>query len=365
VVEDSPTLNRTLCALLGEQGYAVLSAADGIQALALLRRQPVDLVLADIVMPELDGHGLLQSIRHDPALCRLPVVFITAYATPEDRIRAKENGVEDYLAKPLDPADLLATIRNVLNRRILLESSHQREVEAVRNQILTLVQHEFRTPLAYVMGYAEYLQSVLDEELDQERMQLAVQAILEGSYRLRDLLESFLALAALGNRTLTADDLYPVDPTALWREAANGFRSRLEHARLQLILEEPADPIIAYGLVDLLRDALARLLDNAIRYRRIGSHTIWLSTEARGGYVGWIIRDEGQGIPSDRLAQVIEPFARLPQQAAEAQGIGLGLALVHRIAEHHGGYVSVESREGVGSTFGLWVPDRDPSAHGD
>ncbi|HXF62816.1 MAG TPA: hybrid sensor histidine kinase/response regulator [Caldilineaceae bacterium] len=360
VVEDNLMLNRSLCELLRAHGYQVLTACNGLEALDLLRSKPVNLVLSDVVMPDLDGYGLLRQIRGDPQLFPLPVVFLTGYATPSDRLKAKEHGVEDYLVKPPDYGELLATIQNVLSRRMMIEESYQRQVEEVRNQILGLVQHEFRTPLTFVMGYAEFLHSALNEEIERAELQHSVEAILEGSRRLHHLIENFLTLAGLNERTLDPSELYPLDPIALWRESLIPLRGDVERARLRVVLEEPPDPVIAFGAFDLLREALVRLLDNAIRYRRLEPATIWLSTAVRPGYVGWLIRDQGPGIPADRLAELARPFNRLPRSPGGAHGAGLGLALAQRVAQLHGGFLSIESEEGVGSTFGLWVRDTEP-----
>src|SRR5690606_1658158 len=128
---------------------------------------------------------------------------------------------------------------------------------------------------------------------------------------------------------------------------------------ITILLAEPPDPLIVFGVMDLLREALSRLLDNAIRYRRPGARTIWLETVAKPGYVGWLIRDEGMGIPASLLAQLSAPFVRLHQRQADGHGIGLGLTLVRRVAELHGGYLEIESEEGVGSTCTLWVSDAE------
>lgn len=360
VVEDSPSLNKTVCELLRSQGYHTLSAHDGQEALELLYQRRVDLVLSDVVMPRLDGYGLLQRIRSDQRLQRLPVVFLTGYATPDDRRRAKESGVEDYLAKPLDKQDLLATVRNVLARQHHIEDAIQREIDALRSQILGLVQHEFRTPLTFVMGYAEFLQSALDNRAGIAELRHSVEAILEGSRRLHNLIESFLLLASLNDTAIDPGDLYPLDPMALWGEVVDTLHPNLTQAGLDVVFVEPSQPWVGFGLMGLVREALQRLLENAIVYSRPESRVIRLSAATRPGYVGWIIQDEGMGIPADKVAQIVQPFTRVPFNPGGTHGAGLGLTLVQRIAQLHNGFLSIESQEGSGSTIGLWISDAEP-----
>jgi signal transduction histidine kinase len=360
VVENSRPFNKAMCAVLAAQGYRVACAHDGQEALDLLRRRPVDLVVSDVAMPRLDGYGLLQAMRAEPRLRHLPVVFLTNHATPDERRRAKACGVEDYLVTLLDDDDLLLTVRNALHRRAVLEEAVQYQVGAVRNQILGLIQHEFRTPLTFVMGYAEFLQSALGAKgTERAELQRSVEAILEGGRRLHHLIESFLLLAGLSGSSLQTGDLYPLDPMALWRESANMLQLELKQANLCVHFEE-TPPLIAYGVLELVREALVRLLGNAIVYRRPTSRTIWLSAAAQPGFVGWMIRDEGIGIPAAKQGQIMQPFARVPHNPPGSHGAGLGLTLVQRVAQLHSGCVTVESQEGIGSTFGLWISDAEP-----
>jgi two-component system sensor histidine kinase/response regulator len=301
----------------------------------------------------------LNRIRGNPKTRNLPVIFLTGHDSPDQRRRAKESGVVDYLTKPFEEGDLLTAVRAVLKRHAEQEADFNRRVEDVRNQILGLVQHEFRTPLTFVMGYAEYLQDAVSQDLPREEVQHAVDAIIEGSRRLHHLVESFLLLANLSRETLPVDEVYPLDPSALWRECLTEVRETLNEAEITVRMSEPPDPVVVFGVMDLLREALSRMVDNAIRYRRPGARTIWLATVSKPGFVGWLIRDDGIGIPPALLKQLSAPFVRLHQRQAEGHGIGLGLTLVRRVAELHGGYLEIESQEGIGSTFTLWVSDEE------
>jgi two-component system, sensor histidine kinase and response regulator len=366
VADDNYTQTKLLAHMLKSKGYRVVTARDGQEALALLRRQPVDLIISDVVMPGMDGYALLRAVRGDPALAHLPVIFLSGYATADDRRRAKESGVEDYLTKPLEEPDLLASLSNLLERQRAHEAHATRQVEEVRDQILGLMQHELRTPLTFIMGYAELLTAALDDAAEPEEMRPSVEAILDGSRRLHQLIESFLALATVGRRTLNPDELYAIEPIALWREVVASRWADLESAQLHVAIEDLPDPVMVQGVVDLLREALLRLLDNAIRYRHAGKSTIWLAVVRRPGLVGWLIRDEGIGISPQRLAQILPSSGKLPTfQSTPGMvtnlGNGMSLYLTQRIAQLHGGYLTVDSVEGKGSTFGLWVADTEPT----
>jgi signal transduction histidine kinase len=359
VIEEHEAQALSLRHLLRSHGYVVQSAGNDSEALALLAQAPPDLLVSDLEMPGTDDQNLLNHLRGNPRTRTLPVIFLTGHDSPEQRQRVRQSSMVDYLVKPIDEEDLVQSVHLVLKRHAEEEADINRRIEEVRNQILGLVQHEFRTPLTFVMGYAEYLQDAIRQDLPREELEHSVDAILEGSRRLHHLVESFLLLANLSRETLPSDEIYPLDPAALWRECLTEVRDTIEEAEITVMLSEPPEPLIVFGVMELLREALARLLDNAIRYRRSGARTIWLATIAKPGYVGWLIRDEGTGIPEALKSQLSAPFVRLHQRRADGHGIGLGLTLVRRVAELHSGYLDIESHEGVGSTFTLWVSDAE------
>ena len=246
VVESNPSLNRAMCETLEAHEYEVQSAHNGREALAILAERQTDLVVSDLGMPEMDGYDLLKQIRSNPKTRYLPVIFLSGHDSSIQRRRARDS-------------DLLHSVRSVLKRQSEQEADFHRRVEEMRSQILGLVQHEFRTPLTFVMGYAEFLQDALQQDLPREEIEHSVNAIVEGSRRLHHLVESFLLLANLSRDALPRDEVYPLDPAALWRESLTEVRDSLEDAQIKVVLTESPDPVIVFGVMDLLREALSRL----------------------------------------------------------------------------------------------------------
>lgn len=116
VVDDQPEILENLALLLETEGYQVLTAGDGLEALAILQTQPVDLIVADIAMPRMNGYQLYQRVRENPQWLALPFLFLTARALDSDVRYGKELGVDDYLTKPIQPEDLIAAIQGKLRR---------------------------------------------------------------------------------------------------------------------------------------------------------------------------------------------------------------------------------------------------------
>lgn len=176
------------------------------------------MILCDIMMPGMDGYTLLKHTRADTELRTLPFIFLTARTSVADQRLAKEIGIEDYLTKPVDSNDLIAAINNALRRRQIMQDEMQKQMDLLRDRIVAILQHEFRTPLTFVLGYSEYLLDVTKGQFNIDELRTSAAAILDGGRRLQQLIETFLLLAELQNRTLKPEDVIRIDPNVLMDE---------------------------------------------------------------------------------------------------------------------------------------------------
>jgi two-component system sensor histidine kinase/response regulator len=355
VVEDNRDLNYALCEILTSCGYHVRAAHNGYEALDLLDEVRPDVILCDIMMPAMDGYTLLQHTRSDVSLRTLPFIFLTARSSAEDQRRAKEIGIEDYLTKPIDSNDLLIAIENALQRSKLMREEAERKLDDLRNRIVGLLQHEFRTPLTFVLGYAELLANTDAAGINLGELKMAAAAILDGGRRLQRLIEGFLLLAELQNRTLNLGEMERLDAGLLWRDVAQELEDEASGQGLTIFLEAPPTPVYLLGDAHLIEEALRRMLDNAIRYRRPESKVIQLSVNRWATYLGLRITDDGMGIPAERLAEFARPFEQPNREQRSSTGAGLSLAMIKHVALLHGGQLEIESVYGQGSTFTLWL----------
>ncbi|MEZ4869866.1 MAG: response regulator [Caldilineaceae bacterium] len=356
VVEDNHDLNMAICEILESYDFEVHAAQDGFEALEWLKAHKPDMILCDIMMPGMDGYTLLKQTRMDTELRTLPFIFLTARTSVADQRLAKEIGIEDYLTKPVDSSDLLAAINNALRRRQIMQDEMKKQMDSLRDRIVAILQHEFRTPLTFVLGYAEYLLDVTKGDFNIDELRTSASAILDGGRRLQQLIETFLLLAELQNRQLKPDDVVRVTAYELWRETAQEYQNRLEEANLRVDLAQQHNDQWVLADAEIVREALRRLLDNAIRYRRPDSKTIWLSVEILPAFVGLRIRDEGPGIPVAMTERFATPFEQVDRDNRTEPGAGLSLALIRHIAHLHGGTLEIESVLQQGSTFTIWLP---------
>lgn len=364
LVEDNADLNMALCDILTAYGYCVQGALNGYEALEYLRTTRPDVILCDIMMPGMDGYTLLQRTRADHHMRTLPFIFLTALSSTAEQRQAKAVGIDDYLTKPVDSSDLILAIENALNRHRLIEEDTQRKLDELRNRIVGLLQHEFRTPLTLVLGYAELIANTTPTNLDWNELRLAASAILDGGHRLQSLIESFLLLAALQNRTLKPGELESLDATALLEDLAQEFAKAARAAKMRLEVVQAQPGICFTGDEYLIKESLRRLIDNALRYRRPDSHRVRLSVITLAPYVGLCVEDDGYGMRQSTLAEISQPFELADRDEYTSTGAGLSLALVKHIVRMHGGQVQMESTYGQGSTVTIWLPAAAPADAG-
>ncbi|MBV7333891.1 HAMP domain-containing histidine kinase [Chloroflexi bacterium TSY] len=308
------------------------------------------------MMPEMDGYELLQYTRESKHLRTLPFIFLTAKTSPSDQRLAMSIGIEDYLTKPVDEKDLVLAIQNAIRRRKDMQEEMEWQMDVLRNQIVGMLQHEFRTPLTFVLGYAEYLQEMMDGDIAIDDLRTATSGILEGGYRLQRLIEGFLMLAEVLKKKMQPDDLESLNAFTVVQNAATDSYTKIEKEGLSLKVLTQNNQVRIIGESSLLHEAIKRMLDNTIQYKRSQSKHVWLSIEQHGTYVGLRVRDEGMGIPPETVEQLSRPFAQGDRSDRTQPGAGLSLALVHHIASLHGGRLQIESKLGAGSTFTLWIP---------
>jgi signal transduction histidine kinase len=356
VVEDDPYLNTAICETLRSYDFVVDSCSNGVEALAWLRQHRPDVILCDIMMPQMDGYTLLKHTRADLQLRTLPFIFLTARTSPADQRLAREIGVEDYLTKPVDSENLVIAIRSALRRQQIMQEEMYRQMDALRNRIVTILQHEFRTPLTFVLGYAQLLLEAADSGVDRDELRSAAVAILDGGHRLQRLIEGFLMLAELQNAKLKTEELADLNALDLWQSLAQEFWHQLHEQKLAVIISEQNSQAMVNGHPDLLHEALKRIMDNAIRYRRPASQKIQLSVEQVPPYVGFRIIDEGVGMPPEMVQRFSTPFEQADRENRTTPGAGIGLAIVNQVALLHGGKLDIDSEVGKGSQITLWLP---------
>jgi signal transduction histidine kinase len=364
VVEDDIHLLEGIRDIMHLEGYDVLTAENGVAALKVLNEQstPPDLIISDIMMPLMDGIELLKQVRKESRWLMIPFIFLTAKGEKADQHHGLRLGVDDYIVKPYDPGDLLVKIDARLQRhRIMMQAQHS-GMSGLKRQILTMLNHEFRTPLTYIVAYADMLNNPGERKLSDAELAAYLRGVGAGAERLRKLVENFILLVDLeaGDAQTTYEwRKFPInDVNVLMNEARERVTELNDYVFKTEI--EAGIPVFT-GDSEYLTVALAQLLSNAAKFSAAGT-TVTLGAKVDSGSVQFWVRDEGRGIPKVEQANIWESFYQINRTLNEDQGAGAGLAIVQGVVKLHSGSVGVESEPGQGSTFRIWIPLDIPAA---
>jgi two-component system, sensor histidine kinase and response regulator len=385
VVDDQAVNIQVLYQALSAD-YQVFMATGGAQALATCRRQPPDLMLLDVVMPDLDGHEVCRRLKADPATRDIPIIFVTAHSDPSDETRGLELGAVDFISKPISPAVVRARIRAHLDlahsRAVLadlnatLESriaERTRELEIAKaaadaasqakSDFLSNMSHEIRTPMNSILGMAHL--ALMSEPPPRQRDYL--EKISFSGRHLLGIVNEILDFSKIEAGKLELDPT-DFDLSALLGGVRDQLADHIVQKDLRVVLD--VDPTLARPLRgDTLRlgQVLLNFLGNAIKFSergeiRLGAHAVHpLGPDT---LVRFEVRDPGIGMSEVQVARLFQAFQQADTSTTRQYGgTGLGLAICKRLAALMGGEVGVQSRPGEGSLF--WFTARLGPAQAD
>jgi signal transduction histidine kinase len=386
VVDDEPANVELLKKALALAGYEdVRGITDAGRVMDHVVEFQPDLILLDLLMPHPDGLEVLAELREAlPVDAYLPVLMLTADASRGSRQKALAGGAKDFLTKPFDLDEVLQRIANMLETRRLHLAlrAHNRELEErvrqrteeleralavereattqlrlleeMKNTFLTAVSHELRTPLTAVLGGALTLDRSGSNLSEEERASLA-RGMVKSGKRLNTLLADLLDLDRLA-RGIADPVRKPTDVGALIDRVVQDSELPQDHP-----LDVDADHLTADVDTAKVERIVQNLLFNAVRHTPPGTN-IGVRARMQAGGLLIVVEDDGPGVPERLRAAIFEPFQQGEQRADHAPGVGVGLSLVSRFAELHGGSAWVEERPGGGASFRVFLPTASVNA---
>lgn len=376
IVDDEPAGRRLLQREFETEGYQLVLAANGPEALIKAAEVTPDLILLDVMMPDMDGFEVCQRLRSDPLLAEVPIIIVTALDDSQAYLRGLEIGADDFVTKPFNRVALLARVRTItrLNRyRRLLSERAQRqqaeESERLKDRLISNISHELRTPLSVITLLSGNLDTLYDNLSDQKRRHM-VQNIRKHAQVLNDLFENILEISRLENQK-SAQIHEPLDLVRLVRQEIDEQFPLAQQHGLALLFTG-ADSLPIRGNEGQLRQVIRNLLNNAIKYTPPQGKIIcecplisqkpsfparWPGNEWLEGRCWAAVRitDSGIGIAAEHLPHLFERFYRAKTQG-NVPGTGLGLSIARELVELHQGHIAVASTLNQGSTFTVYLP---------
>jgi signal transduction histidine kinase len=340
-VDDNDELRNFMIELLSRE-HEVISARDGAEALAEIRRQPPDLLVSDVMMPVMTGVELCQAIKSDAQLSAIPVILLTARAGADATLEGFAHGADDFVAKPFHPRVLEARVRAQLRLRELGVELAQKEKLAAVGTLAAGVLHEVRNPVNAILNAAKVLMAPPGGRvLADDKKHKLLGVIAEGGERI------------LGITKILDEHARPADggmsAVSDLRAGLEGTLRLLEHRLETIEVErEYVDVRPALAPAGPVNQVLLNLVDNALK---AGARKLTLSlSEPDVAHVLVRVGDDGSGISPESAARIFDPFV------TGGNGSGLGLYVSRRIVEQHRGKIWCEPRDGGGTWFNVLLP---------
>jgi len=364
LVADDNAENRALAkATLQDEGYDILLAADGEQAVSMFSERSPDCVLLDIRMPKLDGVAACRQIRALPGGHDVPVVFLTALRDVETFDRAQLAGADDFMTKPYRPTELVVRVeaalrlRRMANERndLYAQIKHQRDdlqrLQLQKEQLAAFLVHDLKNPVNGIELQAEVVRR---DPAGTERARRAADRIKDETRALMRMITNLLDISKADEGKLLPNRV-EIDLVDLSREVIAMLQARAEGSGVTLVAEM-ATPIVRADK-DLLRRVLENLIDNGIRHAPEGS-TVRLEARIADNATELRVTDAGPGVPVDQRERVFDRFVQGANDSAGHSNRGLGLAFCKLAVEANGGTIRIIDGS-PGAVFCVTLPHGD------
>ncbi|MEQ8972845.1 MAG: HAMP domain-containing sensor histidine kinase [Coleofasciculus sp. C1-SOL-03] len=362
-VDDAPDNLFLMQTILETEGYDLSLVEDGYSALAIVEKSPPDLILLDVMMPQMDGYEVTRRIRQNSSLPFIPILLITAYEQ-SSAIEGLDAGADDFLRKPVDVGELLARVRSLL--RLKHSIDEQARLARQREDFVSRLTHDLRTPLVAADRMLSLLKRGSFGQLPDSAME-AIVSIQQSNQHLVQMVNTVLEVYRhdAGSKELT---FVTINPQEMIEEVVQELTPLAQEKglALRLNLGECTNSFNSGNCQVMgdrleLRRVFTNLIGNAVKFTEKGSVDVDLgleseltnSADSQPPLVTISIQDTGAGIRPEDLSTL---FKRFRQGKHKRSGSGLGLYLSRRIVEAHQGRIEVESELGKGSLFTVYLP---------
>lgn len=365
VIEDDQTLCEEVRDYLQFSGYEVDTAENGLIGVEKALATIPDLIVCDIMMPKLDGYGVLLELRSKPSTIDIPFIFLTARVEKKDFRYAMHLGADDYITKPFKFKDIAEAIEIRLEKYQRARAKYESEIATLNTQfntqkqhnlfsaeLLSMISHDMKTPLASIMSSASIIKNYSDQLTDERRVHHA-EHIIQATFRTLEMLEDLMTFGKLEAGVLKVEPV-EIRLLPLVQSIIHTINPSDDETHNILVEAEGHEHCTVWGDESLVRHAILNLLTNAMKYSARGSNiTIYL--EQDHGKTILAVQDEGIGIPEKDLSNLFTAFQRATN-VGTIVGTGLGLAVVKLAADLNHGEIRWDSEEGKGSVFILSLP---------
>ena len=360
MVDDNPANLQVLTSMLKQSGWRPRPVTSGQLGLQAARKEPPDLVLLDVNMPEMNGYEVCEQLKADARLADIPVIFVSALGETMDKVRGFSVGGVDYITKPFQLDEVKARVTTHLElrrQRRELQASYEklRESERMRDSLVHMIVHDLRSPLTAISAYLELFGQAAKEKLGAETQEDVANAFHATRSMIR-MINGILDVSKMEAQMMKLD-LRECDLVQVVGQTLDDLESLVGARRLAF--ERPAVPARVLADREIVSRIVQNLLANALRFTPAdGEVRVGVVVEAE--HVRVFVADTGPGIPPDFHESIFDKFVQVDGSALPRnRSTGLGLAFCKMAVEAHGGRIGVDSELGKGSNFWFTLPRRE------
>ena len=376
LVDDEPKNIQLLGNLLREYGYTIEFATSGMDALRWLSMRLFDLILLDIMMPEMDGYDVCKRLKSNPITRGIPVIFLTAKTDAEGIARGFSLGAVDYVTKPFQKEELFARVKTHLtlqeqqraldryadlleekNLELRQKNLRLEESNANKDKFFSLIAHDLRSPMTGFLSLAELFENT--DNMQPEQFKEFIRQFRASAENLFQLLENLLTWARI-QRGL-------IEHAPQWANLGDMIHQNValmaQNAKQKKItlVNSVAQEVFVYADTHMLEAIIRNLLSNALKFTKPGG-SIDMTTADAGDFVTVSVSDNGIGMTEEKCAKLFQIGMKIQSKGtADEKGTGLGLILCREFVEKNGGAIGVESRPERGTTVWFTLPKTPPA----
>jgi len=351
VVDDTPFNIKIVSTILQEVGYNIYSTTSGREALEMVKNIRFNLILLDVMMPEMDGYEVIRKLKNDEDTRDIPIIFLTARGDSESVVRAFDEGAYDYLIKPFNPKELLSRVKTHIELKFARENLE--ETNKTKDKFLSIIGHDLKNPIGAINGFAMELKENIDS-IDIDEIKYYTDRIFKNSNTVSNLLQNLLQWARSQNGKIEYNpkilNLYSIVENSVTLYMLNANAKKIE---VMVLVDENIEVYADFNMLDTV---IRNFLSNAIKFTKNGGQ-IAIKAKEEDNFFRLIIRDTGVGIKEEDLNNLFAIDSNMSTKGTnQEEGTGLGLILCKEFVEKNGGEVFVESVYGEGSSFSFTIP---------
>lgn len=359
IVDDVVSNVLLLKVLLKNEKFKTVTASDGLEAIQQAEKELPDLILLDVMMPQMDGFETAMHLKNNPTTAGIPIIFLTALNSTQDIVKGFQAGANDFITKPFNKEELLVRVNHQISlvaaKKLILERTEElRKTIVGRDKLYSVIAHDLRSPLASIKMVLNMMVLGLSEDVIGKEMYQMLQMVNHSTEDVFSLLDNLLkwTKSQIGKLNVVYQD-FRIDEVV---EGVLDIFSLVSKSKNIQLVNDSIDTVTVHADVDMVKTILRNLLSNALKFSYEGSQII-IGSQVETDKIIVSVKDSGKGMSAEDKEKLLKTETHFSRYGTNnEEGSGLGLLLCQDFAIKNGGDLWFESEEGKGSTFFFSLP---------